>query len=95
MVSLKLYIATRLDRDVLGINLQFVKKKKQMIRTIGMIELKKRHTAQIIKEEVFRVLRSFGISVDRIYTITTDNGSNMLATSNLIEIDLKQFLDEL
>lgn len=95
MISLKLDIATRLDRDVLGINIQFMKKKTQTIRTIGMIELKKRHTAQAIKDDVMRVLRSFGISVDKIYTITTDNGSNMLATSKLIKIDLREFLEEL
>ncbi|KAL9705384.1 hypothetical protein quinque_008902 [Culex quinquefasciatus] len=42
-----------------------------------------------------RVLRSFGISVDKIYTITTDNGSNMLATSKSDQDRPEGVLEEL
>lgn len=44
-----------------------------------------------MREKRPSVLRSIGISVDNVSTITTDNGSNMLATSNSIKIDLREF----
>ncbi|KAL9701149.1 hypothetical protein quinque_004590 [Culex quinquefasciatus] len=94
-ICLKLDIATRLDRDMLGINIQFMKRKKQVVRTLGIIQLKQRHTAKVIKEEVMRVLQNYGIDLESIYSITTDNGSNMLLTSELIELDLDELLEEL
>lgn len=80
---------------MLGINIQFTKRKKQVVRTLGIIQLKQRHTAKVIKEEVMRVLQNYGIDLESIYSITTDNGSNMLLTSELIEVDLDELLEEL
>lgn len=53
-----------------------------------MVELTSRQTAENLKEEVFSVLRLFGISINQIYATTTDNGANFLKTVALLkEID--------
>lgn len=70
--------ACRLDRAVLGVNIQFIEKKGIVIYTLGVIELKKRHTAQYLKEEVEKMLEDFSIRKNQVYSITTDNGRNML-----------------
>lgn len=41
MISLKVDIATRLEKSILGINIQYIKDFKICINTISMIQLKK------------------------------------------------------
>lgn len=46
-----------------------------------MVELKQRHTAEHLEQEVLNILTSYKIDVSQIYSCTTDNGSNILATN--------------
>lgn len=78
MVCLKLDIASRLDRSILGINIQYVLRDKIILRTLAMREMKERHTSAYIKDVVMQVLELYEISLHQIYTITTDNGANMV-----------------
>ena len=43
-ISLKIDIATRMDRAILGINIQLIKNGKLTLRTIAMKELIQSHT---------------------------------------------------
>lgn len=89
--SLKMDTATRSDRSVLGVNVQIIKNNKILIYTLAMIEIKRRHTAENLKQEVEIVLGHFNISLHQIYSVTTDNGRIMvtavglLSTSNIGE----------
>ena len=85
MVSLKMVVATRMDKSVLGINIQYIENFKIHINTIGIIQLKKRHTAQFLKDEVINCLRQFNIDILQIYSSTTDNGANVLKASKLLK----------
>ena len=59
-ISLKIDIATRMDRAILGINIQLIKNGKLTLRTIAMKELTHRHTAEYIKNAVADVLEQRG-----------------------------------
>ena len=83
-LSLKIDIATRIDRAILGVNLQFIKNGKLTLRTIAMKELVQRHTAEYIKRTVVEILEVYQVSLDQIYTITTDNGANMIKSVELL-----------
>lgn len=61
LVSIKMDCATRLDRALLGINLQFNKKGKIQLYTLAIIEVKKSHTAVNFKQNLMDVFGVFGI----------------------------------
>ena len=94
MICLKMDAATRMDRDFLGVNIQFRDKKLIKIRTLNIIELHDRHTAENLTEEVLKTLEPFGIDVRRLLTVTTDNASNMRATINRLELNCTAFVIE-
>ena len=75
-ISLKIDIATRMNRAILGINIQLIKNGKLTLWTIAMKELTHRHTAEDIKNTVAEILEQYEISVSQIYTVTTDNGAH-------------------
>lgn len=51
-----------------------------------MIDLSgKRHTAQLIKDEIISCLREYDIDLVQIYSITTDNGANVIKCSRLLQ----------
>ncbi|XP_036317391.1 uncharacterized protein LOC118732368 [Rhagoletis pomonella] len=50
-----------------------------------MVELKKRHTASFLKEEILNCLNKFDIKATQLYSSTTDNGSNVIKTSELLQ----------
>lgn len=77
-ISLKIDVATRFFRSILGINVQFFHNGKIVLYTLGMIELKKHHTAEYIKAKLIEVLSRYDFPLDNVYSVTTDNGSNML-----------------
>ena len=81
---------------ILGINIQLIKNGKLTLRTIAMKEIT-RHTAEYIKNAVADVLEQYEISLSQIYTVTTDNGANMLKSVKLLSNEqLKEnaFADE-
>ena len=73
-----------MDRAILGINIQLIKNGKLTLKTIAMKELTHRHTDEYIKNTVAEVLEQCRISVSQIYTVTTDNGVNMLKSVKLL-----------
>ena len=43
------------------------------------------HTAVYMRQLICDVLKDYGLSAENVYTTTTDNGSNMVKLSTLIE----------
>jgi len=79
LVSIKLDIATlRCARSMLGVNIQFCKSGRLVLRNLAVEEMFERHTGLNIRKEVLRVLQRYGIAASQIYSATTDNASNML-----------------
>jgi len=84
LLLLKIDAVTCIDRSILGINVQYVKDSKIIIRTLAMKEMKEKHTSEYISSIILDVLKSYDLTVDMIYSITTDNAANMLKTVALL-----------
>lgn len=84
MISLKIDAATRLNRSMLGINVQFVKNEKIIIKTLAMTEMTVSHTSQNLKEEILKSLENYNIKLEQVYSITSDNGRNMIKAVHLL-----------
>lgn len=84
LLALKVDAATRHNRSILGINVQFVANGKIQIRTLAMIELTESHTAENLLDTILDVLRSYGLTIYNIYSLTTDNAKNVVKISKLI-----------
>lgn len=61
--------------------------KISFISVSAVTELAERHTGIHLKEEVFRILDRLGIRPQQIYSMTIDNGSNMVKMASLMEKD--------
>nr|XP_012151014.1 PREDICTED: uncharacterized protein LOC105663859 [Megachile rotundata] len=88
MLCLKLDSATRLDRSLLGINIQFCKNGRICLQNLAVKELFLRQIAENLKSEVFTVLSDFRINSEQVYSITTDNGRNMVRSVALLGEDV-------
>lgn len=53
-----------------------------------MIEIKERQTAVFLKSKVLEVLETYGVSVEQIFSVTVDNGANMLAAVKQLKMHL-------
>lgn len=89
-LSILLDIGTRQKRSFLGISVQFITNSAVQIRSIGVIELTKRHTAINLTEFVKACLKKYDIKKRQVISITTDNGPNVL---KLVR-DLRDFLND-
>lgn len=83
MIAIKVDIASRFGRSILGVNAQFFSKmeNKVVTRTLGMIEMKKRHTAQNINLMISSLLDEYGIDKRNISGYVCDNGANIIAAA--------------
>lgn len=87
MISLKLDVASRGGKSVLGVNIQYYSKveRKIVIRTLGMITLESRHTSSYLELMINALLKLYDIDKRNIYSYTSDNGKNMISLGNLIK----------
>jgi len=70
-----------------GITLHFIKEYNLVCRIIGLVDLPTRHTAEEIKERLNLKLAEFGLTMDDIYKVVTDNGSNMVKAFSRYEVE--------
>lgn len=84
LISLKVDSASRGGRSVLGINCQFVENGNICVRTLAMLELFNNQTAVFLKSKIVEVLNVYKIKTTQIYSITIDNGANMVKAATLI-----------
>jgi hypothetical protein len=86
-ISLMVDIARKNNRSFLGISAQYMINGVVKVRALGMKQLKSAQTAQHIKNVITSCLIRFDIKIDQVVSITTDNGSNMLAMIDLFNVD--------
>lgn len=86
VLSLKIDAATRHDRQLFCVNTQIVgsKSKKIEVFTLGVITMDRRLTAENLRCEIEKILNRFDISVNQIFTITSDNGRNMIKATEIL-----------
>lgn len=59
-----------------------------------MIELKERQTAAFLKTKILEVLASYSVSIEQCFSVTVDNGANMLAAVRKLKLDLDNILSQ-
>lgn len=79
MLSIQFDTTTKQYRSVIGVNYQLYVGNKLVKRTMGMIEMNERHTAENLKIKIEEIYRSFGIQPWQIYSATVDNARNVVA----------------
>lgn len=77
-ISLKVDCATKNRRSFLGINSQVRKNGKLFCINLAVRELKERHTSENLRNAILDELKRFNLNESNIYSITSDNGSNIL-----------------
>ncbi|KAF4524209.1 hypothetical protein B566_EDAN013329 [Ephemera danica] len=78
LVSLKLDAVTRLNRKFLVLNVQEIVDGKLELFCLGVIEAPAQHTGEYLCTELIKVLETYEISIEQIYSVTVYNGRNML-----------------
>lgn len=84
LICLMVDIASRFNRSILGINVAFIKDSVVIHRTIGMHALHMAHTANHICQIIIQNLKDYGLDLDNVFAITTDNGQNMIKAISLL-----------
>lgn len=93
LISLKLDCVTGHNCYILGVHIQYVKDCKIIIRTLGILPLKKTYTGESLAEEIINVIKLFQINVEQIYSVTTDNGNTMEVPNVKVEQNKSQSQD--
>lgn len=86
-LCLKIDSAKRLFRSIFGINVQYIENGKIILRTLSVVEIKDRQTGVMLKNLVCEVLKEFDIKLSQVYSVTTDNGANMLLAVKLLHVE--------
>lgn len=90
LISLKVDCVTCMDRSMLGVNLQFVSDGKIVLRTLAIKELKEGHTASYLQSILLEVLAAYNVELCQVYSITTDNGTNLVKSVKSLMEDQQQ-----
>lgn len=83
LLSVMVDIASKHNKSLLGVSIQYVLNNMIVVRSIGMVELHKSHTAKYILEKMLSCLNDHGINSQQIVSITSDNAANMILMSKL------------
>lgn len=78
-VAIMLDIASKNDRSVIGIIVQYIHEDRIKNQSLGIIALEAAHTAEYITKVLTDCLASYNIPKERVIGITTDNASSMIA----------------
>lgn len=95
LISVMADIATKNHRAVLGINVQYYSEGQIILRTIGMIEMHLRHTGENIKELIMQLLNLYNVSMDQVYSYTTDNAPNIISSGALLSQAADEYNEQL
>lgn len=90
MVSLKIDSYSICARPLFDINAQFIDKKAVQIRTLKVKEMLTNQSALNIESEMFLTAADYNVPTSNVYTVTCDNGANMILASHLISDEQKE-----
>lgn len=80
LISIKYETVKKFKKVIIVVNVQYFCNESEtiLIRTIGAVLLEQEKMIENLKKKVALVLKEFGISNNRIYSQTLDNGKNMI-----------------
>lgn len=71
--------------EFLGINIQYRNESGTLkVYTVGIVETFQDHTGEYLLEELKNTLLKFDIELSQIYSVTIDNGANMVKMCRLL-----------
>lgn len=82
LITILFDIGSRAGRSFLGVGAQYMDKFVVKIVHLGIVVMHEKKTAVNLYQRIKAILDDFGISMDQIYNITTDNGANVIRASN-------------
>ncbi|XP_036322173.1 uncharacterized protein LOC118736188 [Rhagoletis pomonella] len=85
--SIKTDSAQRLYRSVVCVNAQLLGEGKITVKTLVVKNFKEQHTADNLKQLILEALERYEINIEQIYSITSDNGRNMVKCGSLLQVD--------
>lgn len=85
LISVLIDIATKCGRAFLGVNIQYMLNGRIVVRTLKMLHLTESHTGKSLANAVVNTLKEFDISINQVYSQTTDNAANVLLSSKLLD----------
>lgn len=94
LVSLQFDLTTRMNRHIFGVNTQYYIGDVFYVRNLAMRTLSENATALNLAHEIEQILDEFDLSVHDIYTITTDNGDNVLGCTKILRLMQERKLEE-
>lgn len=96
LFSIKIDSATRLERNVFGISVQYCKDGHIVSRIIGMLELKGSGATKSknLALEIIKTLKKYDLNLHQVIAVTSDNGANMLKTTSLLSQCIGKSEDE-
>ncbi|SPP89623.1 Hypothetical predicted protein [Drosophila guanche] len=94
LISLKLDIASRHSRGIVGVNAQYYEQNSIKVVTLGIIELNKKHTGVNLSAEIESILEDFSLTKSQIYSVTSDNGRNIIKSIEIINEDSDASADD-
>lgn len=84
MFNVVIDAASRFGRSVLSITAQLVDNAQIKLYCLGLVEMSNRHTARNIAEEVKLILALYNLELSQVYSVSSDNASNMLSVVRLL-----------
>lgn len=97
MISLKLDLTTHMHRCIFGVNVQFYVQDTLVVRTLAMKRFLEDTKAANLAIELKNIMEDYGVDAKRIYTITTDNGPNVVKCVRIMRMfqgnQLEDYLD--
>lgn len=85
LVGLMADIASRHNKSLLGISISYMSEGEICVRTIAMHLLKYSHTAAYIHKIIEQTLSDYGIQLNQVISVTTDNGRNMVKAISYLD----------
>lgn len=87
LISIKYETVKKFKKVIIVVNVQYFCNETETIltRTIGAVLLEQEKMIENLKKKVALVLKEFGISNNRIYSQTLDNGKNMIPLETIVE----------
>lgn len=92
VLSLMIDGVTRNHKSLLGISVQYVANGKIKTTPIAVTELVESHTAKYLSSVIQKQLECYGIDLRAILNVTSDNASNMIATTKELEKELNEIV---
>ncbi|XP_055637192.1 uncharacterized protein LOC129775933 [Toxorhynchites rutilus septentrionalis] len=94
LISLKIDSVSRHNRHVLTISARYAIEDKIATRTLGIIEVKLGQTTAFVKDQIMSMIGNYGLTSDQIFSVTCDNGANMLGAVRKLKQEFEADLTE-